>query len=83
MNTENIFYWVECRWTGAMCLGTRAMHEAGTHIAEAHLGGAWVMFDHTDDDPTPIHRGRAPTQAEAVREVATIAKSYAMTVENR
>ena len=82
MNTENIFYWVACRWSGTLCLGTRAMHESGTHTAEAHLDGSWSLFDHTDlDATTPLHVGRAPTQEEAVREVALVARSYAMTVD--
>ena len=82
MNTEHIFYWVECRWTGAMCLGTRAMHESGTHTAEAHLGGEWVVFDPFDlDNPAPVARGRAPSQAEAAREVATVARGLGLTVD--
>jgi hypothetical protein len=82
VNTEHIFRWVECRISGAMCLGTRAMHEFGTHVAEARLGGEWVVFDPFDlDSPTPVARGRAPSQAEAAREVALVARGLGLTVD--
>jgi hypothetical protein len=82
MNTEHIYWWIECPRFGERYLGTRAMHEEGTFVASAGTDGQWVLFDHTDlDDPTVVTSGVCRTQEEAVRAATMFARAHGLTVD--